>query len=142
MEQGKFERLKARVPVGLTAHQCLQLAVVLRQKAQSGMAEVIIARGAEMVREDRKCRLCGHGDVVLHGKDGGGRQRFRCRKTDAGGCGKTFNGVTRTVLARMRQPDQWLSYVQTMPTHLSVAKTAERLGSVRVRGGNWKLVRV
>jgi hypothetical protein len=54
MEQGRFERLKAQVAVGLTAPQCLQLAAVLRQKAQSGMAEIIIARGAEMVREDRK----------------------------------------------------------------------------------------
>jgi transposase-like protein len=139
MEHGRFERLKARVTVGLTAPQCLQLAAVLRQKAQSGMAEVIIDQGAKMVREDRKCRLCGHGDVVLHGKDERGRQRFRCRKTDGGGCGRTFNGITGTVLARMRQPDQWLNYVQTMPTHLSVAKTAEKLGVAHVTAHRWRV---
>ena len=88
MEQGRFERLKARVAVGLTASQCLQLASVLRQKAQSGMAEIIVDQGAKMVCEDRRCRLCGHIDVVLHGKDEKGRQRFRCRRTDGGGCGR------------------------------------------------------
>lgn len=41
----------------------------MRQKAQEGMSEVIIDQGAKMVCEDRKCRLCGHGDAVLHGKD-------------------------------------------------------------------------
>ena len=72
---------------------------------QSGLAEVVIAQGEKMVAEDRTCRHCGHGDVVLHGKDEKGRQRFRCRRTDAGGCGRTFNGLTRTVLARIRKPD-------------------------------------
>ena len=139
MEQVRFERLKARVAVGLTAPQCLQLAAVLRQKAQSGMAEIIIDQGAKMVCEDRKCRLCGHTDVVLHGKDEKGRQRFRCRKSEGGGCGKTFNGITGTVLARMRQPDQWLNYAQTMPTHLSVAKTAERLCVAHVTAHRWRL---
>lgn len=135
MEQRRFERLKARIAVGLTAPQCLQLASVLRQKAQAGLAEVIVADGEKMVCDDRKCRLCGHSDVVLHGKDEKGRQRFRCRRTDSGGCGKTFNGLTQTVLARMRKPDLWLAYAQTMPTHLSVAKTAKRLGVARARYG-------
>ena len=57
------------------------------------MAEVIIDQGANMVCEDRKRRLCGHTGIVLHGKDKRGRQRFRCRKTDGGGCGKMFNGI-------------------------------------------------
>lgn len=139
MEQRRFERLKARVAVGLTASQCLQLASVLSQKAEAGMAEVIVAQGEKMVCDDRKCRLCGHSDVVLHGKDEKGRQRFRCRRTDSGGCGKTFNGLTQTVLARMRKPNLWLAYTQTMPTHLSVAKTAERLGVAHVTAHRWRL---
>jgi transposase-like protein len=103
------------------------------------MAEIIIDQGAKMVCEDRKCRLCGHTDAVLHGKDERGRQWFRCRKADGGGCGKTFNGITGTVLARMRQPDQWLNYVQAMPTHLSVAKTAEKLGVAHVMAHRWRV---
>ena len=139
MEARKFERLKARIAGGLTAVQCFDLASVLKKAAQSGLAEVVIAQGEKMVAEDRTCRHCGHGDVVLHGKDEKGRQRFRCRRTDAGGCGRTFNGLTRTVLARMRKPDLWMAYAQTMPVHLSVKKTAAQLGVSHVTAHRWRV---
>ena len=139
MEQGRFERLKARVTVGLCDPQCLQLAAVVRQKAQSSTAELIINQGAKMVCEHRKRRMCGHRYVVFHGKDAKGRQRLRCRRTDGGRCGKTFNGITGTARARMRQPDQWMNYLQTMPARLSVAETAKKLGVAHVTAHRWRV---
>ena len=139
MDGRRFERLKARIAGGLTAVQYLDLSSVLTTAAQGGTADIIVAQGERMVTEDRICRHCGHGDVVLHGKDEKGRQRFRCRRTDAGGCGKTFNGLTRTVLARMRKPDLWTAYAQTMPVHLSVKKTAAKLGVSHVTAHRWRV---
>ena len=69
MDGRRFERLKARIAGGLTAVQCLDLSSVLTRAAQGGMADIIVAQGERMVTEDRICRHCGHGDVVLHGKD-------------------------------------------------------------------------
>ena len=69
MDGRRFERLKARIADGLTAVQCLDLSSVLTRAAQGGMADIIVAQGERMVTEDRICRHCGHGDVVLHGKD-------------------------------------------------------------------------
>ena len=134
----RFERLLGRLGRGLTASQCLRAASVLRQRASAGMAQVVIEQGEEIVRETRTCRRCGHGDVVLHGKDGNGRQRFRCRVSLRGGCGRTFNGLAGTVLQGMHKPDQWMAYAGTMPVHLSVAKTAERLGVSHVTAHRWR----
>jgi transposase-like protein len=102
------------------------------------MAAIVIEQGEKMVRDSRTCRRCGHGDVVLHGRDANGRQRFRCRKSDAGGCGKTFNGLAGTVLQGMHKPDEWMAYAQTMPRHLSVAKTAVKLGVSHVTAHRWR----
>jgi transposase-like protein len=139
MDARRFARLKACIGQGLTAPQCLELADSLRHKAQTRMSDLIIGQGERMVREDRKCRHCGHDDIVLHGRDENGRQRFRCRKSERGGCGRTFNGLTNTVLAHMRKPELWLTYADTMPTHLSVKKTAEKVGVSHVTAHRWRL---
>ena len=45
---------------------------------------------------------CGTVGIVKHGRDENGQQRFRCRLPL--GCGRTFNALTNTPLARMRKP--------------------------------------
>ena len=39
----------------------------------------------------------------------------------------------------MRHADQWLNDIHTMPVHISVAKTAERLGIAHVTVHRWQV---
>ena len=143
MEAAEFEELKRLVAEGLTAAQCLELSGILRRGFNERMSEVLIARSAQMIEMFRRCRHCGHTDIVKHGYDANGRQRFRCRQgvTEDGevvGCGRTFNGLTNTVLARMRMPEQWMAYATAMEKHVSVKDLAERLGIARLTAWRWR----
>ena len=57
---------------------------------------------------------------ILWGK-ASGLPRYRCQ-----GCGRTFNGLTKTPLAHLRQKEKWQEQAQSMIDGLSTAKTAER----------------
>jgi hypothetical protein len=67
--------------------------------------------------------------VVAHGRDAASRQRFRCRRGEDGGCGRTFNALTGTPLARMRKPEEWLGFAAAMAEHRS-------LDAIRAAGVN------
>jgi transposase-like protein len=49
-----------------------------------------------------------------------GFHRYRCRV-----CGKTFNRLTGTPMARLRRKDAWLDYAEAMADGLSVRRAAE-----------------
>lgn len=49
-----------------------------------------------------------------------GMQRYRCKS-----CGKTFNVLTGTPLARLRHKKRWLKYTDTLKDGLSIRKAAE-----------------
>lgn len=105
MDNPEFERLKASVAEQLNPAQCLDLSKLLRRLARARLGDIAIERRTQMVLEHRRCSYCGHTDVMKHGRDGNGRQRFRCRSsvTEDGevlGRGRTFNGLTNTVLAK------------------------------------------
>jgi hypothetical protein len=46
-----------------------------------------------------------------------GLQRYRCR-----GCGKTFNALTGTPLARLRERSRWLEYLDCLLDAMSIRK--------------------
>jgi hypothetical protein len=53
-----------------------------------------------------------------------GRQRFKCRSD---GCGKSFNALTATPLARLRYADKHLLHAQVMLDSLSIRNSAKAL---------------
>lgn len=61
---------------------------------------------------------------MRHGLDGRGRQRFKCRTQ---GCGRSFNALTGTPLARLRKPELWLTYARLMMRGLSLKKIEEAM---------------
>ena len=138
MRAVQFDRLKARVARDLTSAQRGELLVFLGQAARDDLAGTVRARGAQAVLEDRACRRCHHTDIVRHGFDAGPHQRFRCRKGAAGGCGRTFNGMTGTALAGMRKPDKWVAVAAAMQPHRSVSKTAKAAGVSRLTAFRWR----
>jgi len=103
----RFNRPKERLGRELTADQGVELEEHLRDVIAERASETSIApRERELARE-RRCPRCGHDDVIGYGRDAQQRRRFPCRRTDTGGCGRTFNVLTGTPLARMRKPEQW-----------------------------------
>ena len=50
-----------------------------------------------------------------------GLPRYRCR-----GCGRTFNGLTKTPLARLRKREKWREQAQSMIDGVTTSKAAER----------------
>lgn len=58
--------------------------------------------------KDPHCPHCNCGRIYKHGKKSG-LQRYKCSS-----CGKTFNALTGTPLARLRKKHLWLEYMECM----------------------------
>src|SRR3954463_13386831 len=90
--------------VDLTAEQQQELDAVLT--GRDGEAEV--AAGIEAcVRDERQCPHCGTPGAVKRGRANGLR-RYRCKA-----CGKSFNALTGTPLARLRLQEGWVGVHRT-----------------------------
>lgn len=72
--------------------------------------------------DERRCPHCGHGASVGCGQADGLR-RFRCK-----GCGRSFNALTGTPLARLRKKECWLDFGQSLSEGETVVASAERCG--------------
>jgi transposase-like protein len=68
------------------------------------------------------CPSC-RGRRVQRWGQSGGVQRFRCTA-----CGRSFNALTGTPLARLRRRDLWLDNAQVLNEGLSIRAAGRRLG--------------
>ena len=116
MNWARFQCVKEDVAVA-PATQILELEGFIQQLAEWRFTEVVLARRTRSMMQTRSCPHCQGNDVVLHGRDRNGRQRFKCRR-----CTKTYNITTGTPLARARKPEKWASYLDFMTEHKSVRK--------------------
>ena len=78
------------------------------------------------------CPHCAQARVVRNGQ-ADGLQRYKCR-----GCGKTFNALTATPLARLRQRHKWLAQARVLDEGLSVHQAAERLQVAPSTAFRWR----
>jgi transposase-like protein len=78
------------------------------------------------------CPKCQARHVVRNGQ-ADRLQRYKCRS-----CGVTFNALTGTPLARLRQRDKWLAQVYAMEEGLSIRKSAARMGVHRTTAFRWR----
>ncbi len=79
-----------------------------------------------------QCPHCGTSDPVRWGQSQG-VQRFRCRK-----CGRTFNLLTGTPLARLRYKERWREFAEAMREGKSIRKSAELSGIHRNTSFRWQ----
>lgn len=138
MDACRFSQMKAEIEDTATAEQCLELEDLVRKVAAAKQAHVVVARRTRALASERTCPRCGHDDVVKHGVDARGGQRFRCRATRDGGCGRTFNALTGTPLARMRKPDEWARYAAAMATRFVSVDRVRDLGIEISRLTAWR----
>lgn len=118
MEFQRLEQLKAEISKA-SPEQVLDLQDVIQAIISQQVAEVALVRRTQACIQTKTCSHCRGVDVVLHGKDKNGRQRFRCR---AVGYGRTFNILTGTPMARARKPEKWGRYLSCMTDHMSLRR--------------------
>lgn len=114
MRSREVEKLLAQA-TKLTPSQKRQLLSVLSETDEAArVVEVLESRPAQ-------CPHCRSEQLVRHGHASGLR-RYRCR-----GCGKTFNALTGTPLARLRHKGKWEQQAQVLREGLSVHQSAATL---------------
>jgi transposase-like protein len=115
MELHKFTRLKTAIATQTSTAQILEIEEVVRRVVARQVAEVALVHRTEAVVVVKACPRCSSQNIVRHGKDENGRQRFMCRT-----CHRTYNILTGTPMARARKPEKWSQYLGHMTDHLSI----------------------
>jgi len=118
MKAPEFAKLFNQLPL-LNQPQRQQVLAVLHPAA--GLDRVIALIG-EIRSKERRCPDCGCERCHRHGQ-ANDLQRFRCCA-----CGRTFNDLTGTPLARLRHKDKWLDYLDTVLDSRTVRSAAKRVG--------------
>ena len=128
MKAPRFKRWFASLP-SLNNPQRQQVLDALHPAA--GLDQVV-ALIAEARAPGRCCPRCGNGRCHRHGF-ANDLQPFRCCA-----CGRTFNDLSGTPLARLRLKARWLAYSQVLLDSLSVRKGADRVGVHRNTAFRWR----
>ena len=134
-----FRRLLSRVGRELTADQHILLRRHLDRLEDERATDLAIGDRTQAIAAARRCPRCGAVGATKHGRDKLGRQRFLCPKT-AGGCGRTFNPLTKTPFARMRKAERWHAFAKALANgFVSVDRLAEMdLGVSRLTAWRWR----
>jgi len=94
--------------------------------------EQVIALIDTVRTQARRCPRCDCTRCYRHGH-ANDLQRYRCRD-----CGRTFNDLTGTPLARLRCKGKWLDYCAALLASSPVRQSAERLGVHRNTAFRWR----
>jgi len=102
-----------------------------RPLAEAGGAAGIALLGQRRV-DSFGCPHCESRDVVRWGS-ASEMPRYRCKA-----CKRTFNALTKTPLARLRQKDKWATQTAAMIEGTSTAKAAARCGVHYTTAFRWR----
>jgi transposase-like protein len=94
-------------------------------------ADALGTTGVERV-ERQGCPHCASREIVGWGRSDG-LLRFRCKS-----CGRTFNALTKTPMARLRKKEKWLDHARAMIEGKSLAKTAQLCGVHPTTAFRWR----
>ena len=127
MKSTELKRLKDALAT-LSADECLDIKKVLRERENQVVSSVVMKEITDGVDS---CPHCGSKKIAKAGsKDG--RKRFKCKndKTNEDGslvCGKSFNALTGTPLARLRQTEKHIEHAQCMVEKMTIRQVAKKL---------------
>jgi transposase-like protein len=107
-----------------------QREVVIRQLNKTAGRDDVVKQLERSV--EKTCPGCSGSHLYRWGKSAG-LQRFRCRD-----CGKTFNVLSGTALARLQHKERWLTYSKTLIEGTSVRKAATRCGIDKTTSFRWR----
>ena len=86
-----------------------------------------------MARSSAGAVRTARGRTSSPGGRANGLARYRCKS-----CGRTFNALTKTPMARLRKKERWLDHAQAMLEGTSLAKAAERCGVHPTTAFRWR----
>ncbi|MCC7646506.1 IS1 family transposase, partial [Janthinobacterium sp. EB271-G4-3-1] len=117
-----------------------QFAHLSRRQRQAGIAllhgnaphDATVALLENVAQPRLACPACHSPHLHRHGH-AHGLQRYRCVP-----CGRTFNALTGTPLARLRHKSLWLDYADCLLASDSVRKAALQLGVHRNTTFRWR----
>ncbi|OEZ64769.1 ISXO2-like transposase domain protein [Janthinobacterium sp. HH100] len=98
----------------------------------AGSQNAAVALIESVARQRLHCPACNSSHAHRHGH-AHGLQRYRCVP-----CGRTFNALTGTPLARLRHKTLWLDYADCLLESASVRKAASQLGVHRNTAFRWR----
>ena len=128
MKKQEMQRLLALLG-RLTRGQRQELASALKAQSNAEASiEVLESAGSQA----RACPHCKGHRLVRNGT-ADGLQRYKCRA-----CGKTFNALTGTPLARLRHKGKWLEQTRAMADGLTVHRAAEALAVAPSTAFRWR----
>ena len=136
MDEAAFGAVERAIRGSMTAEQCVRIERLARETVASRALEALIGEKVVDLASSRRCPHCGTVGIVKHGRDENGQQRFRCRLPL--GCGRTFNALTKTPLARMRKPEVWLAYAAALGERRSLDWVHDHLGIARLTAWRWR----
>lgn len=128
MQTRQFERFLKRISE-LTLRQRTRL---LAQLLPAERMDRVIALIEYVDTGTHPCPRCGSHASYRHGQ-ANGLQRYRCRR-----CGRTFNALSGTPLARLRLKTHWLDYLDRMLDSRSVRRSASDLGVASTTTFRWR----
>jgi transposase-like protein len=129
-EMRKRELAKLIGMLGGLTHDQRKVVVAELSAAENRVAAVDIVEGRLPARPH--CPHCGDACTVRNGH-ANGLQRHKCRS-----CGKTFNALTGTPLARLHLRGKWLAQAAALRDGLSLNRTADRLGIAQSTAFRWR----
>ena len=128
MERREFRVWLAEVD-GLSDRQREEAARVLAEPAS--LASILALLEAR-IDETRRCPHCATEGAVIRGRSNGLR-RYHCR-----GCGRTFNALTGTPLARLRKKETWAAFADGLSAGDTVKAAAARCGVAGPTSFRWR----
>jgi transposase-like protein len=128
MERRQFEHFVEELHT-LTKRQCQKVLALLTEAARRERTAEVIEQAAST---RLNCPRCAEARLYRHGHVDG-LQRYRCV-----GCGKTFNALTGTPLARLRQKSKWLNYLDCMLVATTVRRAAQEVQVHKDTSFRWR----
>jgi len=109
-----------------------QLAEARRVLSGSAPFQTVVNLLEAKVREDRICPHCASEGAIIRGQ-ASGLSRFFCKA-----CGKTFNALTGTPLARLRHKSRWAEFAASLRDGETVKESAERCMVASTTAFRWR----
>jgi len=128
MRAPHFKKWFAKLPA-LNVPQRLQTLAALHPAV--GLDQVIALIG-QAAAATRRCPGCASNRYHRHGQ-ANGLQRYRCRD-----CGRTYNDLSGTPLARLRLKEKWVDYLGSLLDSKSVRQAASEIGVHRNTAFRWR----
>jgi len=119
MRHDEFRNLTTQLLADLTPSQRKKLLQAFQTQSQQEESSQIVEQRIDAIPQ---CPHCSAPEFVKFGVDKG-LQRYRCKE-----CGRTFNALTGTPLARLRHKEKWLKYSESIQQGHSLRSAAERCG--------------